>query len=41
MTTIGKHLPSLFKRFNHRHVATLHDYEYRQMGFHEVLQWCS
>lgn len=32
--TIGKHLPSLFKRFNHRHVATLHDYEYRQMGFH-------
>lgn len=33
-STIGKHLPSLFKRFNQRHVATLHDYEYRQMGFH-------
>lgn len=32
--TIGKHLPSLFKRFNHRHVAALHDDEYRQMGFH-------
>ena len=32
--TIGKHLPSLVKRFNHRHVAALHDDEYRQMGFH-------
>lgn len=38
-TTIGKHLPSLFKRFNHRHVSSLAEHEYRQMHFHvnEVL----
>ncbi|MGY4534429.1 rhamnosyltransferase subunit A [Pseudomonas sp. TE3786] len=32
--TIGKHLPSLFKRYNHRHISTLHDHEYRQMHAH-------
>lgn len=32
--TIGKHLPSLFKRYNHRHVASLEAYEYAQMRFH-------
>ena len=38
--TIGQHLPSLFKRFNYRHVSTLDDHEYAQMHFHvsEVLQ---
>jgi pimeloyl-ACP methyl ester carboxylesterase len=38
-STIGKHLPSLFKRFNHRHVSSLAEHEYRQMHFHvnEVL----
>ncbi|MCU1752020.1 alpha/beta fold hydrolase [Pseudomonas sp. 6D_7.1_Bac1] len=38
-STIGKHLPSLFKRFNHRHVCSLAEHEYRQMHFHvnEVL----
>jgi pimeloyl-ACP methyl ester carboxylesterase len=38
--TIGKHLPSLFKRFNYRHVSSLADHEYRQMHFHisEVLE---
>ncbi|MFF7706783.1 alpha/beta fold hydrolase [Pseudomonas sp. NPDC007930] len=38
--TIGKHLPSLFKRFNYRHVSSLADYEYLQMHSHvsEVLQ---
>jgi pimeloyl-ACP methyl ester carboxylesterase len=38
-STIGKHLPSLFKRFNHRHVSNLAEHEYRQMHFHvnEVL----
>jgi pimeloyl-ACP methyl ester carboxylesterase len=37
--TIGKHLPSLFKRFNYRHVSTLAEHEYGQMHFHisEVL----
>jgi len=37
--TIGKHLPSLFKRFNHRHVSSLDEHEYAQMHFHisEVL----
>ena len=37
--TIGKHLPSLFKRFNYRHVSSLDDHEYAQMHFHisEVL----
>ncbi|AXM96230.1 alpha/beta fold hydrolase [Pseudomonas plecoglossicida] len=38
--TIGKHLPSLFKRFNYRHVSGLDSHEYAQMLFHinEVLQ---
>ncbi|EJN37687.1 putative hydrolase or acyltransferase of alpha/beta superfamily [Pseudomonas sp. GM84] len=38
--TIGKHLPSLFKRFNYRHVSGLDSHEYAQMHFHinEVLQ---
>ncbi|MGG7651649.1 MULTISPECIES: alpha/beta fold hydrolase [unclassified Pseudomonas] len=38
-STIGKHLPSLFKRFNDRHVSSLAEHEYRQMHFHvnEVL----
>jgi rhamnosyltransferase subunit A len=38
-STIGKHLPSLFKRFNYRHVSSLTEHEYRQMHFHvnEVL----
>jgi len=37
--TIGKHLPSLFKRFNFRHVSSLAEHEYTQMHFHinEVL----
>lgn len=32
--TLGKHLPSLFKRFNYKHVSSLADHEYRQMHFH-------
>jgi pimeloyl-ACP methyl ester carboxylesterase len=28
-STIGKHLPSLFKRFNERHVSSLDEHEYR------------
>lgn len=32
--TIGKYLPSLFKRFNFRHVSGLADHEYAQMHFH-------
>ncbi|RJG09315.1 alpha/beta hydrolase [Pseudomonas cavernicola] len=38
-TTIGKHLPSLFKRFNYRHVSSLAEHEYMQLHFHirEVL----
>ena len=32
--TIGKHLPSLFKRFNHRHVSSLDLHEYDQMHHH-------
>lgn len=38
-STIGKHLPSLFKRFNHKHVSSLDEHEYRQMYAHikEVL----
>ncbi|CAG8866715.1 3-(3-hydroxydecanoyloxy)decanoate synthase [Pseudomonas fluorescens] len=37
--TIGKHLPSLYKRFNYRHVSSLDSHEYAQMHFHisEVL----
>ncbi|MCF4997587.1 alpha/beta fold hydrolase [Pseudomonas syringae] len=39
-STIGKHLPSLFKRFNYRHVSSLAEHEYGQMHFHisDVLQ---
>ncbi|QXI29851.1 alpha/beta fold hydrolase [Pseudomonas vanderleydeniana] len=39
-STIGKHLPSLFKRFNYRHVSSLAEHEYGQMHFHvrEVLE---
>ena len=33
-STIGKHLPSLFKRFNHKHISTLDEHEYRQMYAH-------
>lgn len=33
-STIGKHLPSLFKRFNHKHVSSLDEHEYRQMHAH-------
>ena len=32
--TIGRYLPTLFKRFNHKHVASLDEHEYRQMHFH-------
>lgn len=37
--TIGQYLPSLFKRYNHRHIANLDTHEYRQMYRHinEVL----
>jgi rhamnosyltransferase subunit A len=37
--TLGKHLPSLYKRFNHRHIRSLADHEYAQLHFHisEVL----
>lgn len=37
--TIGKHLPSLFKRFNHKYVCGLAEHEYLQMDRHvtEVL----
>ena len=33
-STIGKHLPSLFKRFNYKHVSSLAEHEYGQMHFH-------
>ena len=33
-STIGKHLPPLFKRFNYRHVSNLATHEYDQMHFH-------
>ena len=33
-TTIGKHLPSLFKRYNHKHTSRLTAHEYRQMHAH-------
>ena len=32
--TLGKHLPSLFKRFNFKHVSSLAEHEYAQMHFH-------
>ncbi|MBU3055925.1 alpha/beta fold hydrolase [Pseudomonas indica] len=39
-STIGKYLPSLFKRYNFRHVSSLAEHEYAQMHFHisEVLE---
>ncbi|WP_341304935.1 alpha/beta hydrolase [Pseudomonas sp. TMP25] len=39
-STIGKYLPSLFKRFNHRHISRLDRHEYLQMHAHinQVLQ---
>ena len=39
-STIGKHLPPLFKRFNFRHISSLAEHEYRQMHahFNEVLK---
>lgn len=33
-STLGKHLPALFKRFNHKHISSLEQYEYAQMHFH-------
>ncbi|SDI33739.1 alpha/beta fold hydrolase [Pseudomonas abietaniphila] len=33
-STIGKHLPSLFKRFNYKHVSSLDLHEYAQMHHH-------
>ena len=32
--TIGEHLPSLVKRYNFRHIISLHEHEYQQMAFH-------
>ncbi|SNR79950.1 alpha/beta fold hydrolase [Pseudomonas segetis] len=32
--TIGKHLPSLFKRYNYRHISQLDEHEYLQMHAH-------
>lgn len=32
--TIGKYLPSLFKRYNHKHISSLSHHEYRQMTAH-------
>ena len=37
--TIGKYLPSLFKRFNYRHVSSLDSHEYAQMHFHINRCW--
>ncbi len=38
--SLGRHLPSLFKRYNQRHISNLDEHEYRQMHFHiqRVLQ---
>jgi rhamnosyltransferase subunit A len=33
-STIGKYLPSLFKRYNHRHISSLDSHEYLQMHAH-------
>lgn len=33
-STLGKHLPALFKRFNHKHISSLEPHEYAQMHFH-------
>ncbi|MBF7729838.1 alpha/beta fold hydrolase [Pseudomonas sp. N040] len=32
--TLGQHLPALFKRYNHKHISSLEDYEYAQMHAH-------
>lgn len=32
--TIGRYLPSLFKRYNHKHISSLSPHEYRQMNAH-------
>jgi pimeloyl-ACP methyl ester carboxylesterase len=32
--TIGKYLPSLYQRFNHKHCSSLDDHEYLQMHHH-------
>ncbi len=32
--TIGKYLPALFKRYNHKHISSLSHHEYRQMNAH-------
>jgi rhamnosyltransferase subunit A len=33
-SSIGKYLPSLFKRYNQRHISSLDSHEYRQMHAH-------
>ena len=33
-STIGKYLPSLFKRYNQRHISSLDSHEYLQMHAH-------
>lgn len=33
-STIGKYLPSLFKRYNHRHISSLDSHEYLQLHAH-------
>lgn len=33
-SSIGKYLPSLFKRYNQRHISSLDNHEYRQMHAH-------
>ena len=32
--SLGRHLPSLFKRYNQRHISELDSHEYAQMHFH-------
>lgn len=32
--TLGQHLPTLFKRYNHRHISHLEEHEYAQMHAH-------
>ena len=31
--SLGRHLPTLFKRYNHRHISSLDEHEYAQMLF--------
>jgi rhamnosyltransferase subunit A len=33
-STLGKYLPALFKRHNHRHISSLAEHEYRQLHAH-------